>query len=145
MISEIGREYAKGQTNLYDLGCSTGNSMYAMARTVDPEVSFIGIDYSQNMLDECALKLNSVIAGRQLKLNVGDLNDVIEIKNASVVNMCLTLQFVNPENRDRILKMLYQGLNKDGALILVEKLLGETEYFDENFIKFYYDMKKRNA
>ena len=39
---------------------------------------------------------------------------------------------------------IYRGLQENGALIIVEKVLGEDSMFNRLFIKYYYDMKRRN-
>ena len=40
---------------------------------------------------------------------------------------------------------ILRGLNENGCLILVEKVLGEDSVFNRLFIKYYYDFKKRNV
>jgi len=56
--------------------------------------------------------------------------------------MVLTLQFVRPLYRDKLAQAILGGLNENGCLILVEKVLGEDSVFNRLFIKYYYDMKK---
>jgi tRNA (cmo5U34)-methyltransferase len=73
------------------------------------------------------------------------LNQGVVIENASMVLMILALQFIRPLYRDKLIGMILQGLNENGALILVEKLIGEDSLFNRLFIKYYYDMKKRNG
>ena len=74
----------------------------------------------------------------------GDLNARAKSTNASVVVLNLTLQFIRPLFRDRLLRAIHDGLNENGCLILVEKVLGNDSLFNRLFIKFYYDMKRRN-
>ena len=59
--------------------------------------------------------------------------------------MVLTLQFVRPLNRESVVSSLYQGLNHNGCLLLVEKVLGEHSTFNRLFIDHYYAMKKRKG
>jgi tRNA (cmo5U34)-methyltransferase len=66
-------------------------------------------------------------------------------ENASVVILTLTLQFVRPLNRERLVRSVYNGLNDNGCLILVEKVLGEDSLFNRLFIQHYYEMKRRNG
>ncbi|MEL7589629.1 MAG: carboxy-S-adenosyl-L-methionine synthase CmoA [Prolixibacteraceae bacterium] len=144
MMSELARDYAKPDTCLYDLGCSTGTTFRALDPTVHNSVKFVGIDNSNEMLDKCRVNLESNNITRPLQLEVADLNKHIAIENASVVVLCLTLQFVRPINRQRIINSVYQQLNPGGCLLLIEKILGETTEFNRQFIKYYYDMKRRN-
>src|SRR5688572_30955095 len=57
---------------------------------------------------------------------------------------CLTLQFVRPIYREQLLKDIYAGLNKEGVLILVEKILAEESQFNRDFIDYYYNYKRRD-
>lgn len=81
---------------------------------------------------------------RNYELRCADLNQQVKISNASVVVLCLTLQFVRPIYREQLLKSIYEGLNGGGALILVEKILAEDSRFNRDFINYYYDYKRRN-
>lgn len=51
---------------------------------------------------------------------------------------------MRPIHRERLVKTIYDGLNKDGVLILIEKILAEESSFNRDFIKYYYDMKRRH-
>jgi tRNA (cmo5U34)-methyltransferase len=59
--------------------------------------------------------------------------------------MILTLQFVRPLYRDTLIKTILEGLNENGCVILVEKVLGEDSVFNRLFIKYYYDLKKQHG
>lgn len=144
MIGDLSQDFAVPGTNYYDLGCSTGNSLLAMDHLLDEGVAFVGIDESQEMLDKCEQKFKEVGLKRDYKLEYGDLNAGIKIDNASVVNLCLTLQFVRPLYRTPLVQSIYDQMNDNGALILVEKVLGEDSMFNRLFIKHYYEMKRRH-
>ena len=144
MIAEMGKDYATPGSNLYDLGCSTGTSMLLLDKSVDPGVKFIGLDDSEEMLKKCRLKFEEVGMTRAYDLQYTDLNANLNIENASVINLCLTLQFIRPLNRERIVRDIYNGLNDKGCLILTEKVLGEDSLFNRQFIDYYYNMKRRH-
>jgi len=145
MIAEMAADFAVDGTNVYDLGCSTGNTMLNMDASVGPGVTFVGIDYSEEMLKRCRQKLAERGLRHKYELNCADLNQGVCIQNASMVLMVLTLQFVRPLYRDTLIKGILQGLNESGCLILVEKVLGEDSVFNRFFIKYYYDLKKRHG
>ena len=134
MIGDLSQDFAVPGTNYYDLGCSTGNSLLAMDHLLDEGVAFVGIDESQEMLDKCDQKFKEEGLKRDYKLEYGDLNAGINIDNASVVNLCLTLQFVRPLYRTPLVQSIYDQMNDNGALILVEKVLGEDSMFNRLFI-----------
>ncbi len=144
MIAELAADRAQQGTYVYDLGCSTGTTMIGMNTLVAENIEFVGVDDSPEMLEKCDSKLKEAGFTRGYKLVNADLNQTVKIDNASVVVLCLTLQFVRPIYRERLIKTIYDGLNKDGVLILIEKILAEESSFNRDFIKYYYDMKRRN-
>ncbi|MBS3953439.1 MAG: carboxy-S-adenosyl-L-methionine synthase CmoA [Methylomicrobium sp.] len=144
MMAELAADYAKPGTDVYDLGCATGTTLIGMNTSVSEDIRFIGIDDSTEMLDKCRIKLNEAGFSRPFDLRVADLNRDVEISNASVVVLCLTLQFVRPISREKLLKRIFDGLESGGALILVEKILAEDSVFNREFIKQYYNYKRRN-
>ncbi len=144
MMAELAADHAREETFVYDLGCSTGTTMIGMDTMVDQDIKFIGIDDSQEMLDKCKSKLMEIGFSRPYELRCADLGQGIKIENASVVVLCLTLQFVRPIYRERLLKDIYNGLNPGGVLILVEKILTEENNFNRDFINYYYNYKRRN-
>jgi len=145
MIAEIATDFAVEDTNVYDLGSSTGTTMLLLDQHLRPGVKFVGVDYSREMLNKCAEKLAEHHFDREHQLICGDLNEGVRIENASVVLMILTLQFVRPLYRDTLVTTILDGLHEQGCLILVEKILGEDSLFNRHFIKYYYDFKKRNG
>jgi tRNA (cmo5U34)-methyltransferase len=118
--------------------------MIGMNTMVDNEIRFIGIDDSQEMLDKCKSKLEEAGFTRPYELRCADLSRGVKIENASVVVLCLTLQFVRPIYREQVLKNIYDGLVPGGVLILVEKILAEESQFNRDFIDYYYNYKRRN-
>lgn len=97
-------------------------------------IPFVGIDDSHDMLEKCRQKLTVINSNRPSELLIADLNKEINIENAAVVVSCLTLQFVRPMNRGKLIQQVFNGLNPDGAFILVEKILAEDSRFNRDFI-----------
>ena len=145
MIGEMAADFAVPGTNFYDLGCSTGTTMLMLDRQVPKDVRFVGIDNSEEMLKRCRAKLAEHGFNRPHELLCVDLNQGVRIENASMVAMVLTLQFIRPLYRDRLIETILQGLNENGCLILVEKVLGEDSLINRLFIKYYYDLKKSHG
>jgi len=144
MIAEIVSDYAKPGTAIYDLGCSTGTTLLTLNNVVDESIRFVGIDESNDMLEKCRKNIESNNLKHPFELVACDLNKSVTITNASVVVLCLTLQFVRPINRLRLLQSVYEQMNMGGCLILIEKILGENSGLNRQFIKYYYEMKRRN-
>jgi tRNA (cmo5U34)-methyltransferase len=145
MVAELAAAFAVPGTNLYDLGCATGTTLLALDPVVDRSVRFVGIDNSDEMLEKARQKLETRSNGRERLIVNGDLNGAVHIENASVVILLLTLQFVRPLHRERLIEAVFRGLNPQGCLILVEKLTEPDTLFNRLFIEFYYDMKRRHG
>ncbi|WP_246723756.1 carboxy-S-adenosyl-L-methionine synthase CmoA [Rhizobium sp. ARZ01] len=145
MVCELAADFAQPQTNLYDIGCSTATTLLALDDAINPDVHFIGIDNAPDMLEKAAQKIRAANTNRPIELKVVDLNCGFQMENASVATMLLTLQFVRPLHRERVMKAIHAGLNDRGCLLLVEKLTSEDTTFNRLFIEHYYDFKRRNG
>jgi tRNA (cmo5U34)-methyltransferase len=145
MVVELVSDFALNGTSIYDLGCSIGTTLLKINRAIGNKVKFIGVDYSEDMLAKCREMLSENNFAGENELICADLNNGIYIENASVVLMVLTLQFIRPLYRETLIENIFKGLNHNGCLIVVEKLLAEDSLFNRLFIKYYYDMKKRNG
>ncbi|MEP7111218.1 MAG: carboxy-S-adenosyl-L-methionine synthase CmoA [Ferruginibacter sp.] len=144
MIGELAADNYQENTTIYDLGCSTGTTMVYMNKVVPPHIPFIGVDDSKDMLNKCQEKLKALGITRDIKLEVADLSQNEIVKNASVVVLSLTLQFLRPMNREKLIKHIFDGTVCGGVLIFIEKLVAEDSALNRDFIKYYYDMKRRN-
>ena len=145
MVAELAADHAQEGTNVYDLGCSTGTTLIGMDTMIPPGIRFIGVDDSPEMLQKCDRKLKEAGVVRPYTLQAADIQRGAEIQNASVVVLCLTLQFIRPIYREKLLKSIVEGLVTNGVLILVEKVLTEDSVFNRDFIKYYYNYKRRNS
>jgi tRNA (cmo5U34)-methyltransferase len=160
MMTEIAADFAVPRSNVYDLGCSTGTTLINLDKVLPPNVNFIGIDDSKEMLVKCKSNFETAGISRNYSLILRDLNKGVELENASVVVLCLTLQFIRPLYRvvvlcltlqfirplyrEKLIAQIFKQLNENGCLILIEKVLGEDSLFNRQFIKYYYDYKRRN-
>lgn len=144
MMAEQAADYARSGTDVYDFGCATGTTLIGMNTSIAEDIRFIGIDDSPEMLAQCKTKLEEAGFTRPFELRVDDLNKTVKVSNASVAILCLTLQFVRPIHREKLLKSIFAGLHSGGVLILVEKVLAEDTVFNRDFIKYYYNYKRRN-
>jgi tRNA (cmo5U34)-methyltransferase len=147
MVAETAADFAAPGTAIYDLGCSTCNTELRIAELLpgDLDVRFVGIDSSREMLDLARQKLTASGFPFPYELIEADLNHRVEIADASAVLLVLTLQFIRPLYRDRLIETIRSGLREEGCLILVEKVLGESSTFNRLFIKHYYELKRRHG
>lgn len=144
MMTEVAADFAVPGTNVYDLGCSTGTTLINLDRVLPADVNFVGIDDSKEMLAKCKGNFENAGVKRNYDLQYVDLNRGVQLENPSVVILCLTLQFIRPLYRENLIESIYNQMNENGCLILIEKVLGEDSLFNRQFIKYYYDFKRRN-
>jgi tRNA (cmo5U34)-methyltransferase len=149
LISTIGimaARYAQDDSHCYDLGCSLGAVTLSMRQRIkNNNCDIIAVDNSQAMIEKGQRLLaedhhNNVA----VELICADLLDV-EIKNASVVVLNFTLQFIPIAERLALLQRIYQGLKPGGALILSEKLAFEDKDQDDFHIEAHHDFKRSNG
>ncbi len=143
MLAELARDWAKPGTSVYDLGCATGNTLIGLDPSLPASVGFVGIDDSGEMLARCGEKLGSAGVTREVVLECADLGEGVTIRNASVVVLCLTLQFIRPIHRERLIRSIHEQMNEQGCLLLVEKLLCDDPLLNRAYIRYYYDYKRR--
>src|SRR5690606_20724366 len=144
MIIEQLCDFAVTDNNVYDLDCSPGTTFLHLEPLIDERISFVGVDDSKDMLQKCEAKLKEAKLKRPYELKNAELHEDFVIENASAVVLCLTLQFVRPLYREKLLRRIYEGLQPGGVLVVSEKILAEDSLFNRNFIKYYYDYKRRN-
>ncbi len=144
MMAEIIPDFAQLNTSIYDLGCSTGTTLLSLDKRLDQTVRFVGVDSSAEMIENSRNNFKNNELTRPYNLITADLYKPFEIKNASVVILCLTLQFIRPVYRQKMLESIYLQMNNGACLILIEKILAEDADLNRQFINYYYDLKRRN-
>lgn len=126
IISAIGLladKFAQADSNCYDLGCSLGAATYSMRSHIQHDgCKITSVDNSQAMLDGFQAQLaEDKDSTTPVELVCADIREV-EIKNASVVVLNFTLQFIPQEDREQLMTKIYEGMLPGGILILSEKL-----------------------
>jgi tRNA (cmo5U34)-methyltransferase len=145
MLAELAAGFATEGSNIYDLGCSTGTTLTLLHEQLPVRANLIGIDNSAEMLEQCRSKLAERRLTGVLDLRLADLDHGIALENASVVMLVLTLMFVRPLHRERLMRQIHAALNDNGCLLVVEKVLGDGSLFNRLFIERYYAYKRRRG
>jgi len=149
IISSIGifaAKYAQENSHCYDLGCSLGAVTLSMRQRIKQEnCDIIAVDNSPAMIER-GKKILTSDQSSTIPVNMicADINDV-EIKNASVVVMNFTLQFIPLEKRPALIKRIYDGLKPGGVLILSEKIAFDESEQQEFQIDIHHDFKRANG
>lgn len=146
MTVELVGDFARDNTYVYDIGCSTGTTLALIDRHIPHiQASLVGMDNSKEMLSKAKEKLGTIGLVHPYELQCVDIHKQLPLQNASVVTMLLTLQFVRPLYREKIVRQIAEGLNEGGCLLLIEKITSEETTFNRLFIEHYYDFKRRNG
>jgi tRNA (cmo5U34)-methyltransferase len=149
MTGILSAEFYQKDSNCYDLGCSLGASSLSMAKSINARfkkeeaLHIIAVDNSQAMLQKAQALVDDVNLSC-IDFICDDINN-IDINNASVVVMNFTLQFIAPERRLSLLAKIYQGMKKDGILILSEKLNYSDTDQQQLLIDMHHFFKKANG
>jgi tRNA (cmo5U34)-methyltransferase len=144
MISDFCHKFYNTNTTLYDLGCSTGNTYFTLNDSLLADFTYVGVDYSADMLAQFSNKLVPD-NNRNVCLIEHDLNNSIQLETTSVVIINLTLQFLSPEGREKLLKNCFESLTPGGILIVIEKIKSCAGDFESHFTDKYYEFKKDNG
>lgn len=145
MLGTLAAAFSMPQSRLYDLGCSTGNSLIAFDQQVPQGVTLIGIDASSAMLARARQKLEALSLRHPFDLLAADLESEFPLEQASVVVLNLTLQFVRPIHRERLLARIFKGTLPGGCLLLVEKVLCSDSRINRLYIDQHYAFKRENG
>jgi tRNA (cmo5U34)-methyltransferase len=141
LITLIASKYAQNNTHFYDLGASTGASSLALAKNKDKSIKIIAVDNSQAMIKKCKNTLQDIENATIICAGIED----IDIQNASIVVLNLTLQFITPEHRQHLIDKIYYGLNDSGVLIVSEKVHFAKNDDNELLNDLHLEFKKANG
>ncbi|MFK7731125.1 MAG: carboxy-S-adenosyl-L-methionine synthase CmoA [Pseudomonadales bacterium] len=144
MSGFLAQRFAKPGTRLYDLGCSLGATSLAMAKALGPEQNeceVIGVDNSEAMLEKAHNLIANNSAHSNISLICADINNV-ELSNASIVALNYTLQFIELDQRETLLRRLAGGMNSGGVLILSEKIAFDDDELTNLFSDLHHDFKR---
>jgi tRNA (cmo5U34)-methyltransferase len=130
MLAELALAFVSEGSTVYDLGCSTGTTLTLLHKALRVPARLVGIDNSEEMLQQCRTKLAGMGLAGAIELECGDLDSGLKLRDASVVFLVLTLMFVRPLNRERLMRQIYAGMREGGCLLLVEKVLGNGSLFN---------------
>ena len=95
MICKISSFFLNKDSNIYDLGCSTGTLIKKIIKyNSKTKFKIIGIDKEKNMIREAKKKLKSL---KRVSLKCADLRKH-KFKNSDLFISYYTIQFIKPKN-----------------------------------------------
>ena len=142
MIGVLANRYCTKGSNLYDLGCSLGGATFAMAHHIEhKDYQLIAVDNSPAMMTRLQSSLDGSDESYPIVLSQADISD-IDIRDASVVVLNFTLQFIDPSQRQALMHKIYSGMRKGGILILSEKIKLADDDLNALLIDMYHQFKE---
>jgi len=143
--AKLAKQFYKEGTKIYDLGCSNGNFGMEFLRSVGKiDFSMTAVDNSEAMIEIYNKRLESRDNSNRVEVICSDISDIC-FENVSVVVMNLTMQFIKPEARIKLVQKIYDALIPGGIFLLTEKVLNHDSEFEEIQQEIYYDFKKKNG
>ncbi|GAA5219359.1 carboxy-S-adenosyl-L-methionine synthase CmoA [Corallincola platygyrae] len=144
-IGELAKSYVTPGSRVYDLGCSLGAATLAARRNIDAsEVEIVAIDNSEQMIERCQRNLGAYRSEIPVHIACEDIRQT-EIKNASMVILNFTLQFLPPADRQALLNKIYSGMLPGGLLLLSEKVHFEDTQINELQIELHHNFKRAHG
>ncbi|PHM60163.1 carboxy-S-adenosyl-L-methionine synthase CmoA [Xenorhabdus ishibashii] len=154
MIGMLAGRFVTPNSQIYDLGCSLGAATLSIRRAMGADDNnttsrtagcrIIAVDNSPAMIARCRRHIDAFKASIPVEVIEQNILDT-DIQNASMVVLNFTLQFLHPDDRQKMLDKIYAGLKPGGVLVLSEKFNFEDEQIGELLFNMHYDFKRANG
>jgi tRNA (cmo5U34)-methyltransferase len=136
LIAKFSAQFHQSNTAVYDLGCSTGETLYRLANSMPANIRLYGIDSSAAMISKAQEKCSKFA---NIKFKVEDILN-LKLEDPSVVIISYVIQFIKREKRLDFIKSVYAQLNPGGILIIAEKVF--LENLNEAFVTLHEKFKE---
>jgi len=144
-VINLSQYFVDAQTNVVDIGCSTGNLLESIIVKNQVDATYLGIEIEQAFQKDLEERRNKIIH-KYPGCDIQTLNDDVrnyQFANCSLITSLFTLQFMPTKDRYNVIRNIYNGLNKGGAFIFSEKIMCSDSRFQEMFTFNFYDYKSK--
>jgi tRNA (cmo5U34)-methyltransferase len=144
-VVSLSRYFVEDDTNIIDIGCSTGKLTKAMMEynsDHSPAAQYFGVEVADGFKQD--------LKDRTKELNKGNVEFVMkdirkfQFSNCNLVTSIFTLQFMPKKDRKKVVQNIYHGLNEGGAFIFAEKTICESALVQDMITFNYYDYKRKS-
>ncbi|SUZ63363.1 uncharacterized protein METZ01_LOCUS16217 [marine metagenome] len=144
-ISHLTKKCIRPNTLFYDLGCSLGAATLAMRHNIVAKNSkIIAVDNSKSMTSRCMEIVSKDNSDIPIQVITGDIRE-LNIKNASMIILNYTLQFLPIIDRSSMIKKIYKGMLSGGLFFLSEKIIYEDKKIDNLLNEMHHNFKRNNS
>jgi tRNA (cmo5U34)-methyltransferase len=130
-----------------DIGASRGEQSAPLIGQYGGHVTFHLSEMASAMAKVLRSRFYGEVASGVVVVDEADISkDFPSLKNP--IGLCLavlTLQFIPVERRMGVVKSVYDNMEPGGAFILVEKVLGSSPLFHQEFTRLYHQHKERSG
>jgi tRNA (cmo5U34)-methyltransferase len=146
-VINFSRYFVEDDTNVVDLGCSTGKTTEKMlTHNADhcKNANYVGVEIAEGFYKDLDARQKSLQERGITNVDFvkGDVRDY-EFDNCSLVTSIFTLQFMPKKDRETVIRKIYDGLNDGGAFIFAEKIYTENAFLQDMLTFNYYDFKRQ--
>jgi tRNA (cmo5U34)-methyltransferase len=140
LIPSIAENFVIKNTNIYDLGTSSGDLLIELEKYLPKELklSYIGYDTADNLLPK-KYSQNINFYNRDIT------EESIKFFNTSLIFSLFTLQFIDLDKRVKLLNKVYKSLSKRGCFLVCEKVYSEKGITEDIFTFSNYENKRNNG
>jgi len=143
IIGLLSRVYPKNNSNIYDLGCSTGASTSAVISNLKiKKYKIYAVDNSVEMINQARKNLKDI--SENIVFSIANIEDS-NIENASLIILNLTLQFIPIESRYKFIQKIFASLKHDGVLFYSEKIHFKDDIRQNLIENLHIKFKKENG
>ena len=130
--------FVENDTKVYDLGCSLGEASRIIGeQTRDRQCEIVAVDNSEAMIERC-IEYDNPYSIQWICDDIQNIN----LSNASMAVLNLTLQFIDKDQRLDMLTNIANGLKSGGVLVLTEKIESPDPLEQNRMTEMYHAFKK---
>ena len=145
MVEQVTQTHASPGSQLYDLGCALGAVTDRIRLHAPISCTLHAVDSSSAMIARLSERLKESTARTcETVLHESDIR-LVNVENASVVVLNLTLQFLLPSERLPLLKSIFDGMQPGGVLLLSEKICFDDPGKQQLMTDLHLDFKRTHG
>jgi len=142
LLPNLASNFLVSNSNIYDIGCSAGDLILELQEKFNPihdNLSYIGYDVQASLLPNLEYARNCSFFPRDVT------EESLTLFNTSLVFSLFTLQFIPLPKRIKLVKKIYNALDKRGAFFVCEKIYSANGLTEDLFTFSNYDLKVYNG
>ena len=138
---ELAKWFVRNKTDFLDLGSSRGDGVEELYRIKGAQLRWILVEKAPAMIAILKDRFKGPLANNTMSLREVDFCREFPECAPSVVQSILTIQFTPIEYRQAIVQNVHDRLERGGAFIFVEKILGSNAEIEAVMAERYLKLK----